>query len=343
MGATQRFLLVSLIGAAAYGFLNALSSAVLLPTSPFISLRPQDALPMVLGILVGPWSGFIAGCVGNIIGDSLSGYDVLRFWNWQIANGLMGFVPGLVKYLDVREVRTIRGFGIVEASVIAARIAAVGFAVTTDVLFVHLMSFPRSWHEWILPAFLADAVSGFILVPIILLFARRMVMTIEIRTILMITGLLVMAVFVTCIPIIWSVWDNLITQEATGFTFYFAGIISLIVITIGFCVSIWLSRRITDPVVKLTRAVEGVEGGNYDLPGLDDVSSRADEFGRLSRMLRRMAAEVSSREKQLKQKVEDLRIEIDRGRQAQDVAEITETDYFRKLVEKVEEMRSGKI
>ena len=339
MKARQRFLLSALIGAAVYGLLNALSNAVLLPTAPFISLRPQVALPMGLGILVGPWCGFIAGCVGNIMGDSLSGYGVSLFWNWHIASGLIGLVPGLVKYLGVREVRTITEFGIVEAAVIAACAAAVGFAVTTDVIFVHLMSFPRSWHAWILPAFLTDAVNGFILVPIILLFARRMVMTVEIRTILMITGLLVVAVFVTCIPIIWSVWDDLITQQGTAFTFYFAGMISVLVIGTGFCVSIWLSRRITDPVVKLTRAVEAVEEGNYDLPGLDDVSARADEFGRLSRVLRRMAAEVDGREKRLKQKVENLQIQIDRTRQAQDVAEIVETDYFQDLRRKTKEFR----
>jgi uncharacterized membrane protein/HAMP domain-containing protein len=339
MKAGQRFLLSTLIGVVAYGVLNALSNAVLLPTAPFISLRPQVVLPMGLGMLVGPWCGFIAGCMGNLMGDSLSGYGVLRFWNWHIASGLMGLVPGLVKYLDVKEVRTIREFGIVEASVIAACAAAIGFAVTTDVIFVHLMSFPRSWHAWILPAFLTDAVNGFILVPIILLFARRIVMTIEIRTILMITGLLVVAVFVTCVPIIWSVWDDLITKQGTAFTFYFAGMISLLVIATGFCVSIWLSRRITDPVVKLTRAVEAVEEGNYDLPGLDDVSERADEFGRLSRVFRRMAAEVDGREKRLKQKVADLRIEIDRARQAKDVAEIVETDYFQDLRRKAKKFR----
>jgi hypothetical protein len=44
-----------------------------------------------------------------------------------------------------------------------------------------------------------------------------------------------------------------------------------------------------------------------------------------------MAREVQAREDSLQQQVRDLRIEIDEVRQAQKVAEITESDYFRKL------------
>jgi two-component system cell cycle response regulator len=53
-----------------------------------------------------------------------------------------------------------------------------------------------------------------------------------------------------------------------------------------------------------------------------------------------MAREVSAREQALKQEVRQLRIEIDEGRAATQVAEITETDYFRDLQRKANELRA---
>jgi endonuclease V-like protein UPF0215 family len=52
-----------------------------------------------------------------------------------------------------------------------------------------------------------------------------------------------------------------------------------------------------------------------------------------------MAAEVDAREKRLRQEVQQLRIEIDGRRATQRVAEITESDYFRALEAKVDELR----
>ena len=52
-----------------------------------------------------------------------------------------------------------------------------------------------------------------------------------------------------------------------------------------------------------------------------------------------MAEEVQAREQRLRQEVQQLRIEIDEARAARQVAEITETDYFRDLEAKVERLR----
>jgi hypothetical protein len=44
-----------------------------------------------------------------------------------------------------------------------------------------------------------------------------------------------------------------------------------------------------------------------------------------------MAREVYAREQALKEQVHELRIQIDEANRTREVAEITETDYFRKL------------
>ncbi len=74
------------------------------------------------------------------------------------------------------------------------------------------MTFPASLPSWILPAFLTDAVNGFILVPAILLIAGRIVLTLETRTILMITGLLIASILATAGSITWAVLDDLVSH-----------------------------------------------------------------------------------------------------------------------------------
>ena len=92
-------------------------------------------------------------------------------------------------------------------------------------------------------------------------------------------------------------------------------------------------------VARLTDAAAAVEKDTFAPEILDEVTSRDDALGQLARVFGRMAVEVRERERRLKQQVQELRIEIDRGRAAKQVAEITETDYFRELQEKVRKMR----
>jgi hypothetical protein len=52
-----------------------------------------------------------------------------------------------------------------------------------------------------------------------------------------------------------------------------------------------------------------------------------------------MAREVYAREQSLKQQVQELRIQIDEGKKAREVAEITESDYFRSLKRRAQHLR----
>ena len=329
------------VGALIYGLLNVLSNRLLLPTAPFIALRPQVSLPMFVGIAYGPWSGFLTGLTGNLFGDILCGYGPIKFWHWHIANGLMGLIPGLIRYLHIEQVKSIRDFGIVEASVVIASGLAVGAAAISDLLLVHEMDLSESLNAWILPAFLTDAVNGFIIVPVLLLVFRKLVVTVETRTIMMVTLLLVLTVLSTAISMTWAVWEDLTSREAMVRAFYWGGIGSLFVLVLGLLVSIILSKRVTDPVLKLTEAAGSVEKGEYDLRELDGLSKRPDEFGYLSRVIQKMADEIHGREQRLKKQVQELRIEIDKVSQAKDVAQIVETEYFKSLCEKAKKFRES--
>src|SRR3954451_6927546 len=81
---------------------------------------------------------------------------------------------------------------------------------------------------------------------------------------------------------------------------------------------------------KLTAAAAAIEAGIYDPESLDDVAARPDALGQLARLFQRMERAVYAREQRLQHEVQALRIEIDEARQAKQIAEITETDYFRR-------------
>jgi CheY-like chemotaxis protein len=92
-------------------------------------------------------------------------------------------------------------------------------------------------------------------------------------------------------------------------------------------------------VSDLTTAAAAVELGRFDPAELTTVSAREDELGRLARVFQRMAVEVQTREKQLRQEVARLKVEIDDVRKREQVAEITETSYFQDLQHKAAQLR----
>jgi energy-coupling factor transport system substrate-specific component len=335
----KRMLSVVCIGSILYGVLNALSNHLLLPTAPVIAFRPQAALPMTAGLVYGPVVGFLTGFMGNLLGDGLSGYGLLNFWHWHIGNGIMGCIPGLLHLLGIRRITTIRDFGAAELSVVISSAGCVGFAVLADVLWVKQLSFPQSMNSWIWPAFLTDTVNGLVLVPLLLLFWKRLIITLETRTMLAVVYLLLAAVLGTASAVTWSVSGDLTSRSDMVRAVYFSGLVTVVVLFIGFLVSAFLAKRVTDPINRLTRAATEVEKGDYDIRDLDAVSARTDEFGHLARVLQGMAREVHEREEALKQQVRELRIEIDRGAQEREVSEIVESDYFKALKEKVKVFR----
>jgi len=102
-----------------------------------------------------------------------------------------------------------------------------------------------------------------------------------------------------------------------------------------------LELEYIEQVGYVVDAATAVESGTFTPESIDAVAARDDALGRLARVFRRMAREVIAREQALKQEVRQLRIEIDAERAATQVAEITETDYFRDLERRANELRAG--
>ncbi|MFN2158336.1 MAG: cyclic nucleotide-binding domain-containing protein [Anaerolineales bacterium] len=92
---------------------------------------------------------------------------------------------------------------------------------------------------------------------------------------------------------------------------------------------------------RVIAAAVAVEEGKYQPEMIEGVTKRRDELGQLARVFQRMLRLVEARENQLKREVKDLKIEIDKVKQARQVAEITETEYFQELRSKISELRAS--
>lgn len=92
-------------------------------------------------------------------------------------------------------------------------------------------------------------------------------------------------------------------------------------------------------VARVTTAAAAVEAGEFEPESLEDVAERSDGLGQLARVFQSMAREIFAREQRLKQQIRQLRIELDTSGQARQVAEITETEYFRRIQGEAQELR----
>jgi two-component system, cell cycle response regulator len=100
-----------------------------------------------------------------------------------------------------------------------------------------------------------------------------------------------------------------------------------------------LELEYLEQVSRVTGAAAALEAGAADLGELAVVAERSDALGILARRFMSMAREVQAREERLREQVRELRIEIDQARQARQVAEITETDFFRDLRDRAGDLR----
>jgi DNA-binding response OmpR family regulator len=100
-----------------------------------------------------------------------------------------------------------------------------------------------------------------------------------------------------------------------------------------------LELEYLDQVGRVIAAAGAVEADAFDPASLEGVAARDDALGQLARTFQRMAVEVRAREDRLRQQLRELRIEIDEQRQAQKVAEITGTEYFKDLRDRARDLR----
>jgi CheY-like chemotaxis protein len=70
-------------------------------------------------------------------------------------------------------------------------------------------------------------------------------------------------------------------------------------------------KQYLDRVSRITEAATAVESGTYDRSMLEDIAATDDALGRLARVFNRMVHEVRAREERLRNRIRDLRAEIE--------------------------------
>lgn len=129
---TTREVVYMAIGAALYGVLSWATNVIQLPSVSLVALRPAVVIPVFFGFVFGPVVGFFTGAVGNILGDALTGWGVYPVWD--LGNGLMGLIPGLVLAFTDRER--------------AARIVLYLVGAILALFTVLALAFPGVEHPW---------------------------------------------------------------------------------------------------------------------------------------------------------------------------------------------------
>lgn len=117
------------------------------------------------------------------------------------------------------------------------------------------------------------------------------------------------------------------------------GIFVMIVATIA---GYFLASYIIRPVFVVTDVAASIEEENWSIEPLDEIAGRSDEVGQLARVFRKMAQEVHARERQLKQQIRELTIQIDQTKKDTQVQEIVESDFFQDLQTRAEKLRRNR-
>ncbi len=152
------------IGAALYGVLGWVTNILQIPGAGNVSVRPAVCIPMFFGVAFGPIVGFIAGALGNIISDLISGYGFYPWWD--LGNGIMALLPGLI-WLTIVNFRDVMGIVRAEVMIVIGVFLGMGLASLSE-MWVSGTNFPTTVTINFLPAFISDILWGLVLVPILM-------------------------------------------------------------------------------------------------------------------------------------------------------------------------------
>lgn len=327
-----------------------------------IDIRPAVAVPLFFGFAFGPLVGFVTGMAGNLLGDTLSGYvmfppeqvsgiaalDFVRslILTWQVGNGLMGLVTGLAalqyhRYLTGRDQLRALGWTIV------AVIVGVGFPSFMDMLVYNGISFDYALHSYFLSGIRTNLFTAILLVPLLLFNYARL----DFRsTDWLHSGLLqriVLAILLSAfLPV--ALLGLFLTQlrmgtgtSSTEIAVKLA-LTALLTLILAVANASLVALSISRPLLRLTGAAHEMEEGHFtheqavelrDLKGNDELSQLSAIFGK-------MAEQVIARESSLRQQVQQLKIEIDQAKKQREVAEVTDSQYFRDLQQRARELRA---
>jgi energy-coupling factor transport system substrate-specific component len=160
-----REVLAAIIGAALFIVLDVATSFAHIPSLHGVSFHPAAVIPMVFGVIFGPWAGLVTGLAGKIMGDLMTAQG---FWPWWgLGYGLMGFLPGLA-WLSLRNYRRAGEILKVEGLLMLGAVIGMGLASVSEV-WVSQISLAETVKTYFLREFLSNVAAGVVLVPVVMI------------------------------------------------------------------------------------------------------------------------------------------------------------------------------
>lgn len=113
-----------------------------------------------------------------------------------------------------------------------------------------------------------------------------------------------------------------------------------ITFAIIFLLVYWLAGFLTRPIIGLAGAAKKIGEGDYDQKINSAKNNVKDEIDTLTDVFKVMVDKVAQREQNLRARVQQLEIMIDKSKLSKQVSEIVESEFFQDLQSKVKDMRS---
>jgi energy-coupling factor transport system substrate-specific component len=356
LGFGRQELILTVLGFLLYAAVTWFTSFMKLQATSDVDLRPSVVIPMLFGFAAGPWVGFLSGLLGNAISDHFLYGSGVADWQWSAGVGMMGLVPGLFAASGSRSYRGWLG----QLQALAVALLSIGLGMgfaafialwlcnegsTLKSCYVIPTTFNVALNNAFLPAFKVNAISTVLLLPIVLFNLERLSFRRDDWNSGLFRRLTVAIVVSAMLPT--GLLGFFLLQRFSGekgdptILFQLGG---TIIFSLLFTVANAgiLARSFSRPLLELTKAAQAMRDGHFSKAAAEELreNSASDEISQLSQVFGSMAADVMAREDNLKQQVEELRIEIDESKRQKQVADIIDSDFFRDLRGKAANMRA---
>jgi len=273
-----------------------------------------------------------------------------------LGNGLMGALMGLLGLAGVRRIESVGGFSLLLLALAGGNALSIGTGLVTYNLLVQDSLQQLTW-TFFHPIVVSNILVSFLLVPPLLFLLQRLSATFDVRLCASIFYLLILVVM----PLIYALnvtdYRGLREGMAAFMTpgqvdaqmeaialadFRVGGTIGIAALLASLAAAFFLVQYVSRPVRLLLRAATQLKEGQLDLINVEPLTRKNDELGRLAQVFAEAVTRVREREESLQRTILKLQVEINREQEAEQVSQITETDYFRSLRQKSLELRARK-
>lgn len=350
-----------IVGVVLYAGITAITSFANLGEAIGGDIRPAIAVPIFFGFVFGPIVGFVVGALGNFCYDLYAGWiqipppmitdsmlvniTIGLLLNWEIGNGLIGFIPGL-RAVAHPHYRTWREQFVALGYLSVAIVSGVGFAALLDV-YLYPGADMTMFTTQFLPIVRVNLLNAALLVPILLFNYERLALANRdwFRSVLLRRFALTILLSAALPTALLSMF---LINQASEAAIHSTSLMIQLSLTIGITViftlvnAVILAQGILRPLLNLTEAAKAIQGNHFtsqQAAALRDGLDERTELSDLSEVFSEMAEEVIAREESLRKQVNELKIIIDESQRHEQVIEITESEYFRNLQQRADKIR----